>query len=66
MTWALACLSLASTLANVRKMRVCFAGWFVTNVSWAVVDFRAGLHAQGGLMCVYAALAVWGFFAWKR
>jgi hypothetical protein len=43
-----------------------FAIWFFTNAAWAVYDFSHGLPAQGALMCVYAALAVYGFVHWGR
>ena len=64
MTWLVAGASLLATWLNIRRIRACFAIWFLTNVAWAGYDFAHGLPAQGCLMCVYAALAVWGSFAW--
>ena len=66
MTWLVAIASLFATWLNVRRIRACFAIWFVTNVMWAVYDFRHGLPAQGGLMAIYAGLAVWGWREWGR
>ena len=66
MTWVVAAASLFATWLNIRKVRLCFAIWFVTNIVWAAYDFAHGLPAQGALMCVYAGLAAWGFFAWRR
>ncbi len=66
MTWILALASLAATVLNIRRVRACFIIWTATNASWAAVDFAAGLPAQGTLMCVYCALAIWGFAAWGR
>jgi len=51
---------------NVHRARICFLIWAVTNSAWAFYDFAHGLPVQGTLMCVYAALAVWGFRAWGR
>ncbi len=65
MTWLVAGASLFATWLNIRRVRACFAIWFLTNVAWAAYDFAHGLPAQGVLMCVYAALAVWGFVAWR-
>jgi len=65
MTWVLAALSLVGVVLNIRKQRACFALWLATNATWAVVDLHAGLPAQAALMAVYAALAVWGWFAWR-
>ncbi len=65
MTWLVAAASLFATWLNIRRVRACFAIWFVTNVAWAVYDLAHGLPAQGVLMAVYAGLAVWGWFAWR-
>ncbi len=65
MTWLVASASLVATWLNIRRVRACFAIWFVTNVSWASYDFAHKLPAQGALMLIYAALAVWGWFAWR-
>jgi nicotinamide riboside transporter PnuC len=65
MTWALAILSLTGVWLNVHKRRACFALWFVTNTTWAAVDFAAGIHAQGALQTVYAGLSIWGWVKWK-
>ena len=65
MTWLVAIASLTATALNIRKVRACFAIWTVTNAAWAAYDFAHGLPAQGSLMCVYAAMAVWGWFAWS-
>lgn len=64
--WLLAIASLAGVLLNIRRMRACFVVWMLTNATWCAVDAHAGLPAQATLMAVYAGLAVWGFFAWRR
>ena len=66
MTWLVAGASLFATWLNIRRVRACFAIWFCTNVTWAGFDFAHGLPAQGTLMCVYALLAIWGYFAWGK
>jgi len=66
MTWLVAVASLTATWLNIRRIRICFAIWFGTNVTWAFYDFAHDLPAQGCLMLVYAGLAVWGWFAWGR
>lgn len=64
MTWIVAALSLTATVLNIRRVRVCFLIWALTNSAWAFFDFAYGLPAQGSLMCMYACLAVWGWSAW--
>ncbi len=66
MTWLVAGASLFATWLNIRKVRLCFAIWLVTNLTWAAYDFTHHLPAQGVLMTVYAGLAVWGWFAWRK
>jgi nicotinamide riboside transporter PnuC len=66
MTWLVAAASLTATWLNIRRVRACFGIWLVTNTAWAIYDFAHGLPAQGCLMCVYAALAVYGWVAWGR
>lgn len=66
MTWLVAVASLTATWLNIRRIRICFAIWFFTNVTWGFFDFAHGLPAQGCLMLVYAALAAWGWVAWGR
>jgi hypothetical protein len=39
MTWLVASASLFATWLNIRKIRACFAIWFLTNVTWAGYDF---------------------------
>ncbi len=64
MTWIVAAASLTATWLNIRRVRACFAIWCCT-VTWASYDFAHELPAQGALMLIYAALAVWGWFAWS-
>ncbi len=66
MTWLVACASLVATVMNIRRVRWCFLIWSVTNAAWACYDFAHGLPAQGVLMCIYSALAIYGFVAWGR
>ena len=66
MMWALTALSLIGVVLNIKKRKSCFVVWGVTNASWAVIDFHAGLPAQGVLFTVYLGLAVWGMIEWRR
>jgi nicotinamide riboside transporter PnuC len=64
--WILTALSLAGVILNIKKKKSCFIIWAFTNFSWAIVDFRAGLHAQSALFTIYFCLAVWGLIEWGR
>lgn len=66
MTWALTLLSLIGVILNIKKQKSCFLIWGFTNAAWAVIDFSAGLPAQGVLFALYFVLAVWGLIEWRR
>jgi len=66
MTWALAALSIVGVILNIRHKKICFIVWMASNGSWAIIDYRAGLYAQSALFVVYFALAVWGWWAWRK
>jgi nicotinamide riboside transporter PnuC len=66
LTWGVAVLSLAATIANIHKRRWCFAVWFATNATWAIVDAKSGIHAQAALQAIYAGLSVWGWLTWGK
>jgi membrane protein implicated in regulation of membrane protease activity len=65
-TWFLTGASLVGVVANIYRRRWCFAVWLVTNTTWAVYDFSIGATAQGVLFSVYAVLAVWGLWTWRK
>ena len=65
MIWLLTLLSLIGVILNIRKRRECFAVWAVSNGSWAVIDYRAGLPEQSVLFAIYFLLALWGLYAWS-
>ena len=58
--------ALVGVILNIKKKKVCFYIWLVTNTAWAAVDFYKGIPAQGILFTIYAGLAVWGIFEWKE
>jgi nicotinamide riboside transporter PnuC len=58
--------ALIGVVLNIQKKQSCFYIWFVTNVSWAVIDFNKGIPMQGLLFSIYAILAVWGIYSWGK
>lgn len=63
--WGVTCASLVGVVANVYKLRWCFAVWAVTNATWAIYDYRIGANAQAALQAVYFGLSIWGLWKWK-
>jgi len=64
-TFILMLISLFATFLNVKKKRVCFKIWLVTNTCWAVYDFSIGAVWQGCLFTVYTGLAIYGIYQWR-
>ncbi len=65
MIWILTALSLIGVVLNIKKRKSCFYLWAFTNSSWAIIDFQAGISAQGLLFSVYFLLAIWGLIEWR-
>jgi nicotinamide riboside transporter PnuC len=64
--WIVTGASVVGTVLNIKKKRICFFIWFVTNSLWCIYDFAVGSYAQSALFLVYVVLAVWGIISWKR
>ena len=64
--WFITVWSLIGTVLNIKKKRICFYIWTITNAAWCIYDFYFGLYAQSGLFAVYTGLAIWGIFAWRE
>lgn len=65
-TGLLTVLAIVGVVLNIHKKRLCFYIWFVTNSSWAVIDFYKGIPMQGLLFVVYTGLALYGIVKWKE
>jgi membrane protein implicated in regulation of membrane protease activity len=65
MLWLLTVLSLIGVVLNIKKKKVCFVIWGITNLAWAIIDFRADIPAQGVLFLIYFCLAIWGLVEWR-
>lgn len=57
--------AITGVILNIKKKRICFFIWAVTNGAWAIVDFAKGIPAQGLLFTVYFGLAIWGIYEWR-
>ena len=66
MMWLLTFMSLIGVVLNIKKKKVCFIVWGVSNAMWAVIDFEAGLPAQGMLFIAYFCLSIWGLVEWSK
>ncbi len=65
-SWIVTILSIVGVILNIKKLRICFVIWIVTNGFWMIYDFVNGLYSQSLLFLIYLILAVWGVIEWKR
>jgi nicotinamide riboside transporter PnuC len=64
--WLVTAGSLIGTILNIKKKRICFVIWLVTNALWTAYDLYIKNYPQAGLFAVYVVLAVWGIIAWRK
>jgi nicotinamide riboside transporter PnuC len=64
--WVIMGLSLAGTILNVKKKRICFILWGISNAVWVVVDFQKGIPQQAILQAVYLLISIWGLVEWRE
>jgi hypothetical protein len=65
-TWLITLASIVGTVANIYQKPWCFLVWLVTNITWCVYDLYVGEYSQAFLFGVYAVLACWGLWQWRR
>ena len=66
MFWAITGFSILGTFLNIHKNRWGFAIWMITNLVWAVIDYKAGLIEQTVLFLFYFLTSLWGFMFWSN
>jgi len=63
--WIVTGASIIGTVLNIKKKRICFVIWLITNSLWMLYDFSIGSYAQSALFAVYVCLAIWGIIEWR-
>ncbi len=49
-----------------RRYVECWILWFVADLIHSYLYFQKGLFFKGNLHTIYLAIAVWGYFSWKK
>lgn len=65
-TWLVTLAAIVGVVLNIKKKRLCFWIWAVTNASWCVIDLMKGIYAQSFLFFIYFLLAIWGIVEWGK
>jgi len=73
LTWLITIISLIGVWLNIKKNKLCFKIWAVTNFSWASYNYyvayntdKKGMYAQAVLFTTYFILALYGMYSWKE
>ena len=64
--WVMTALSITGTILNIKKMKICFWMWAVTNAFWVFYDISKGAYPQAVIFIVYFGLAIWGIIEWSK
>ena len=67
LTWVLALFGLWGMILNIQgSKKWCFFLWFWTDLIWGIIDFKAGIPAQGTLLFVCCGVSIWGFIKYNN
>ncbi|MDX9788943.1 MAG: nicotinamide mononucleotide transporter [Desulfobacterales bacterium] len=64
--WVVTALSIIGAILNARCKVSGFYFWTIANLSWVVIDFNRGPHAQAALFLFYFATCLYGIYSWKN
>ena len=64
--WIVTGFSILGTVLNIKKKRICFIIWLITNFAWCIYDFVIRDYPQSFLFLVYVGLAIYGIIEWRK
>ena len=63
--WLVTVAAIIGTIANIKRLRWCFAVWIFTNASFAIYDVYKTAYPQAALQAIYLCLSIWGLCSWR-
>lgn len=66
LSWAIAVVGIVAVILNIKKNRLCFVLWMMTNVGLVGIHLSNQEFPLAGLFFVYSGTAVWGFVEWSK
>jgi len=66
LAWLFSVISIVACWFNIRKKKVCFIIWCVSNVGFLWLNFVTKLYGQIPLWVVFTLLNVYGYFQWAK
>ena len=64
-TWIITAVTIVATIFNIKKKRVCFILFSITNICWITVDIYKGVWARVVLLVFFTGMNFWGYREWK-
>jgi nicotinamide riboside transporter PnuC len=64
--WLTAILSVIGSVLNVRKNRLCFIFWLISNALWIIENIITHSYYQLPMWITYMAISIWGIIAWRK
>ena len=58
--------SLIGILFNIKKMRICFVIWLISNFCWIYVQAQAGIWGMVACQVAFIGTCIWGWIEWGR
>jgi nicotinamide riboside transporter PnuC len=64
--WVFSGISIIACFLNVKKKKVCFLIWCLSNMGFVWVNIATGLYGQIPLWIAFTLLNVYGYVQWAR
>jgi len=59
-------IAIIGIVLNIRKNRICFLAWMISNSYFCSLNFEQGNPAQAINFAVFLVFSIYGFFEWGR
>ena len=63
--WVTSVAAMVGVVLNIHGFRAAYGIWAVTNLVWAVADYKHGLPQQACQQAVYFGLSLYGLWQWR-
>src|SRR4030042_5198628 len=64
LAWLLSALSIFASYLNIKKRKICFVLFTLTNIGFIWLNIKGKLYGQIPMWIVYTGMNVWGYIAW--
>lgn len=65
-SWLLTALSIYAAYLNVKKKRICFMLYTVSNIGWIIINIYFEIYSQALLFLIFTGLSTYGWIEWGK